>query len=94
METLPLADVKARLSELVSQVEKQHDQITVTRNGRPAAVVVSIEEWESLQETLEVLSDPGAVEAIAEAREQVARGDVYTTEEILADLARRQARSA
>lgn len=94
METLPLADVKARLSELVSQVEKQHDQITVTRNGRPAAVVVSIEEWESLQETLEVLSDPEAVAAIAEAREQVARGEVYTTEDVLADLAGRQARSA
>jgi prevent-host-death family protein len=50
METLPLADVKVRLSQLVSQVEDQHDQITVTRNGRPAAVIVSVDEWESLQE--------------------------------------------
>ncbi|HEY4850207.1 MAG TPA: type II toxin-antitoxin system Phd/YefM family antitoxin [Streptosporangiaceae bacterium] len=94
METLPLADVKARLSELVTQVQKQHDQITVTRNGRPAAVVVSIDEWESLHETLEILSDPEAVAAIAEAREAIARGEVSSTEDILADLARRRARTA
>ncbi|MCW2897957.1 MAG: prevent-host-death family protein [Streptosporangiaceae bacterium] len=94
MDTLPLADVKARFSELISRVEKEQDQITVTRNGRPAAVVVSIDEWESLQETLDVLSDPEAVVAIAESREATARGEVYTTEDILADLADRQARSA
>ena len=94
METLPLADVKARLSELVTQVQKQHDQITVTRNGRPAAVVVSIDEWESLHETLEILSDPEAVAAIAEARVAIARGEVSSTEDILADLARRRARTA
>jgi prevent-host-death family protein len=94
MDTLPLADVKARLSELISRVEREQDQITVTRNGRPAAVVVSIDEWESLQETLEVLSDPEAVAAIAESREATARGEVYTTADILADLSDRQARSA
>ena len=73
METLPLADVKARLSELIARVQQQHDQVTVTRNGRPAAVVVSIDEWESLQETLEILSDPAAVAAIVEARDAVSR---------------------
>ena len=94
METLPLADVKARLSELVARVQKQHDQVTVTRNGRPAAVVVSIDEWESLQETLEILSDPEAVAAIVAGRDEVARGEVFTTEDILRDLAARRAESA
>lgn len=94
METLPLAEVKARLSELIARVQQQHDQVTVTRNGRPAAVVVSIDEWESLQETLEILSDPAAVAAIAEARDAVARGEVFTTEDILTDLAARRAHSA
>ena len=94
METLPLADVKARLSELIARVQQQHDQVTVTRNGRPAAVVVSIDEWESLQETLEILSDPAAVAAIVEARDAVSRGEVFTTEDILTDLAARRAQSA
>jgi prevent-host-death family protein len=84
METLPLAEVKTRLSELVTKVQQQHDQVTVTRNGRPAAVVVSVEEWESLHETLEILSDTETVDAIRVARAEVARGDVYTTEEVLA----------
>jgi antitoxin YefM len=94
METLPLADVKARLSELIARVQQQHDQVTVTRNGRPVAVVVSIDEWESLQETLEILSDPAAVAAIVEARDAVSRGEVFTTEDILTDLAARRAQSA
>jgi prevent-host-death family protein len=94
MEMLPLADVKARLSELVARVQKQHDQVTVTRNGRAAAVVVSIDEWESLQETLEILSDPDAVAAILTARAEVERGEVFTTEDILRDLAARRAASA
>jgi len=94
MEVLPLADVKARLSELVARIQKQHDQVTVTRNGRPAAVVISIGEWESLQETLEILSDPAAVAAIMAARDEVSRGEVFTTEEILADLAARRAHGA
>lgn len=86
METLPLADVKARLSELVTQIEKQHDQVTVTRNGKAAAVVISIDEWESLRETIEILSDSETVAAIREAREDVERGDVYTTDEVLAEM--------
>ncbi|GAA3734368.1 prevent-host-death family protein [Spinactinospora alkalitolerans] len=90
METLPLADVKARLSELVTQIEKQHDQVTVTRNGKAAAVVISIDEWESLRETIEILSDSETVAAIREAREDVERGDVYTTDEVLAEMTRKR----
>lgn len=86
METLALADVKARLSELVNQVERQHDQITVTRNGKAAAMVISIDEWESLRETIEILSDSDTVAAIADARAERERGDVYTTEDVLAEL--------
>ena len=56
-ETLPLSAVKARLSELVDRVESEDDRIVVTRNGRPAAVLVSTDDLESLEETLAVLSD-------------------------------------
>jgi antitoxin YefM len=49
-ETLPLAEVKAKLSEMVDRVEHTHDRITVTRNGRPAAVIISPDELASLEE--------------------------------------------
>ncbi|WP_201784165.1 type II toxin-antitoxin system Phd/YefM family antitoxin [Frankia sp. CpI1-P] len=89
-----MAEVKARLSELVTRVQEQHDQVTVTRNGRPAAVVVSVEEWESLHETLEILSDAETVSSLRVAREEIARGGVYTTDEVLAAFRERGQQSA
>ncbi len=60
MATLPLATVRARLSEIVERVVAQQDRVTVTRNGRPVAVLISPVDLESLEETLEVLSDTRA----------------------------------
>lgn len=55
---LPISAVKTHLPELVTTVETRNDQIVVTRNGKPAAILLSYEEYESLRETLDVLSDP------------------------------------
>jgi prevent-host-death family protein len=84
-ETLPLAEVKARFSEVVDRVVKTHDRVVVTRNGRPAAVVMSPEDLEALEETLSVLSDPDARARIEEARRAVADGD-FADEGQLRDL--------
>jgi len=91
-ETLPLSDVKAHLSELVDRVEGQQDRVTITRNGRPAAVLVSPDDLESLEETLEIMSDRSLMESIAEGREATRRGDVHSLDEIRADLEARRAR--
>jgi antitoxin YefM len=56
-ETLPLAAVKARFSELVDRVARQQDRVIVTRNGQPAVVLVSTDDLERLEETLAVMSD-------------------------------------
>ena len=53
-ETISLAAVKDRFSEIVDRVNKQHDRVIVTRNGVPTVVLVSVEELESLEETLEI----------------------------------------
>jgi antitoxin YefM len=82
METLPITEVKTRLTEVVVQVEKQRDRILITRNGKPAALLVSVGEWESINETLDVLSDPEALKDIREADEAYARGDVFGNEDI------------
>lgn len=56
-ETMPLAAVKAHFSEVADRVEKQQERIVVTRNGRPALVLISPDDLESLEETLAILSD-------------------------------------
>ena len=58
MKILPLADAKAKLSQLVAEVSSTDEEITITRNGRAAAVLVSHDEFESWKETSEILSDP------------------------------------
>lgn len=90
-ETLPLSSVKAHLSELVDRVEDQHDRIVVTRNGKPAAVLVSPEDLESLEETLAILSDPVAMEQIRESERSLAAAEPTTSlADIQAQLAARQ----
>ena len=55
-EQMPLAEVKNRLSEVVERLEREHGRVVVTKHGRPAVVVLSVEDLESLEETLDVLS--------------------------------------
>ena len=81
-ETISLAAVKDRFSEIVDRVNKQHDRVIVTRNGVPAAVLVSVEELESLEETLEILSDQTSMVAIRESESEIASNlDVLVTED-------------
>jgi prevent-host-death family protein len=92
METLPLSHVKAHLSEIADRVEGQHDRIVVTRKGRPAAVLVSPEDLESLEETLAVLSDPELMRQIRESEAELERGEEgVTLEELKAELGSRDA---
>ncbi len=76
METLPLSDVRSNLSAVVERVEATHERVTITRNGRPAAVLVSPEDLYALEETLDVLSDPLAMQRLRDGEAAVAAGDV------------------
>jgi antitoxin YefM len=84
-EQLSLADVKNRLSEVIDRVERQHGRVVITKHGRPAAVLLSIEDLDSLEETLEVMRDPGLIDAVREAETEVAAGrtKALTKEEAL-----------
>jgi prevent-host-death family protein len=86
MQRLPISKVKDRLNDLVNATSTTHEQVTITKNGTPAAVLIGIDEWESLQETLFWLSQPGIRESIREATTGVASGRVYTEEEIRAEF--------
>jgi antitoxin YefM len=66
-EQMPLADVKNRLSEVVDRLEREHGRIVITKHGRPAAVVLSYEDLESLEETLDVMDSAALLADIREA---------------------------
>ena len=73
-DTLPFSEVKARLSEMADRVEHQRDRILVTRNGRPSFVLMSPDELESIEETLEIMSDPELVESLRTSIQEAAEG--------------------
>lgn len=79
---LSLAEIKKRLSEIVDGVEGRHDRVVLTRHGRPAAVIMSPDELESLEETLDLLSDPAAMRDIRDAEAAVQAGDVVSAEDL------------
>ena len=74
MTTIPLADAKSRLSAVVDEVRDTHERVVITRNGRPEAVILAISDLEALEETLDLLSTPGAVEQIRRAEVDIAAG--------------------
>jgi antitoxin YefM len=91
-ETLPLATVKARFSEIVDRVARQQDRVIVTRNGQPAAVLVSTDDLERLEETLAIMSDRSLTAQIRASEKAAAAGDPGTgLDELRADLERRRA---
>ena len=67
-KTLSLSEVKTRLPELVAGVQEREEEVIVTKNGRPAAILINVDEYTRLKETLDVLSDPGLMSQIAESR--------------------------
>lgn len=75
---MALKDVKNRLSEVVDQVEREHDRVVITKHGRPAAVVISVADLESLEETLDVMGSSDLMAQIRESLDAVAAGDAQT----------------
>ena len=73
-DTLPFSEAKAHLSELADRVERQRDRILVTRNGRPSFVLVNPDELESLEETIEILSDDELVDSLRKSRSEDSQG--------------------
>jgi prevent-host-death family protein len=83
MTTTSLATVKAQLSAFVESVHGTHERVVITRNGEPAAVLISPDDLESLEETIAILSDPEAMTEIGEARKAIAAGDLVDISKIV-----------
>lgn len=91
-KTVPIRELRANLSRLISDVADRRDHVLVTRNGKPAAAIVPVGEYEALEETAEILSDPETLAAIEEGLAAIERGDVVSLEEVQRDRAERRAR--
>jgi antitoxin YefM len=93
MTSMSLAEVKAHLSELVGRVSSQHERLTVTVHGRPSAVLLAVEDLESLEETIAVLSDTDALRDLIEAEAEIARGEGESQEQLAEAMRRRRSTS-
>ena len=74
-EQMPLADVKNRLSEVVDRLEREHGRVIITKHGHPAAVVISVEDLESLEETLDIMDSAGLLSDIRESLAELGTAD-------------------
>ena len=86
MKELPLSEVKTKLSELVDVVDRRDEPITITRDGKPVAIIVSKDEYDGWQETVEILQDPQFLKEIRDGVRRLARTKKrYTIDELFAD---------
>ena len=86
MKTVPISAVKSKLNEYVDAVSVTREQVTITKNGSPAAVLIGSDEWESIQETLFWLSQAGVRDTLAEADADVAAGRTHGEAAIRAEF--------
>lgn len=93
MTTLPLSAVKARLSEIAEEVQRTHQRVQITKNGRSYVVLISAEDLASLEATVELLSDPAAMERVRQAQDDL-EGGRFTTGEQMSQLMRERRAAA
>ena len=90
MTVLPLSEVKARLSEIADQVASTHERVQITKNGREYVVLLAAEDLESIEATLELLSDPEAQRRLTLASAEVLKGEVLAEDAVRDLLSRRR----
>ena len=86
MKTLPLSEAKAHLSELADEVDRTHERLFVTKNGREYVVLMAASDLEELEATMELLADPDAQERVRQAEREIAAGQTLGEEEVRALL--------
>ena len=90
MRTVPARELRNDLARLLDEVADRREHLVVTRRGRPAAALVPVDEYEALEESAEILSDPDAVAAIETGLAELERGETVTLEELRQELAERR----
>lgn len=91
MESISIAEAKARFAELAERVARHHDHVTITRDGRADVMLIPAAAYESMRETLDLLADDEAVADLRQSREDFVAGDICTVEDCRAEVERRRA---
>ncbi|MFH1769315.1 MAG: type II toxin-antitoxin system Phd/YefM family antitoxin [Parcubacteria group bacterium] len=84
--TVPISEARKKIFDIADAVQKPSIHYTLTEQGRPKAVIMSVDEYESWVETLEILSDPDAMKAIAKSEKEFDRGEYVTLDELKKEL--------
>ena len=85
-KTLPVTEVRERLTELVDEVNDKFEQIEITKNGKPRAVIMAADEFDSWKETLEILSDEQLMRDIKQAEKEFKEGKAVSWEKVKEEL--------
>ncbi len=87
-KTVPVREFRSKLSELLSDVADRRDHVLVTRNGKPAAALIPIDEYDALEETADILSDSATYAAIEAGLAELSRDEIVTLSDLRKELAR------
>ncbi len=90
-KTVPVRELRSNLSRLLDEVAERRDHVLVTRNGKPAAALVPIDEYDALEESAEILSDADAIAALEAGLREVERGETVTLSDLRDELDARRA---
>jgi antitoxin YefM len=91
-KTIPVREFRSNLAEVLSDVADRRDHVVLTRNGRPAAALVPVDEYQALEETAEILSDSATLDAIQAGLDEIARGETVELEDLRAELQAKRAK--
>jgi antitoxin YefM len=86
-KTIPVREFRSNLAAVLSDVADRRDHVVVTRNGRPAAALVPIDEYEALEETAEILSDVETLSALEAGLDELTRGETIELGDLRRELA-------
>ena len=89
MRTVPVRELRSDLANVIDRVADLREHVLVTRRGRPAAVLIPVDEYEALEETAEILSDPETMRAIRQGQAEIERGATVTLDQLRRELRRR-----
>lgn len=89
-KTVPVRELRSKLSELLSDVADRRDHVLVTRHGRPAAVIVPVDEYDALEETADILCDPDTLAAAEAGLAEISRDETVPLEAVRAELRERR----
>lgn len=85
-KTLPITEVRQNLPKLVDNAKKKMDEYVITVNGKPVARLMSEDHYESLMETLEIMSDKKLMKSIRQGEKEIAEGKYVTFEEFKKEI--------